>query len=67
CALPIFEDDDDPPRVRALVRFDYGAGVRVATVLRAAVVAEAVNGRRGRARTARSALTVRLDILDPEL
>ncbi|MBN6189737.1 hypothetical protein JQN58_23075 [Aneurinibacillus sp. BA2021] len=61
------EGDDDPPRVRALVRFDYGAGVRVATVLRAAVVAEAVNGRRGRARTARSALTVRLDILDPEL
>ncbi|MGW9269379.1 primosomal protein N' family DNA-binding protein [Microbacterium sp. NPDC055599] len=61
------EGDDDPPRVRALVRFDYGAGVRVATVLRAAVVAEAVNGRRGRARAARSALTVRLDILDPEL
>ncbi|MBS0024887.1 primosomal protein N' [Microbacterium paraoxydans] len=61
------ESDDDPPRVRALVRFDYGAGLRVATALRAAVVAEAVNGRRGRARAARSALTVRLDILDPEL
>lgn len=61
------ESDDDPPRVRALVRFDYGAGLRVATALRAAVVAEAVNGRRGRARAARSTLTVRLDILDPEL
>lgn len=64
--VPI-ESDDVPPRVRALVRFDYGAGSRVATVLRAAVVAEAVNGRRGRARNARSTLSVRLDILDPEL
>lgn len=61
------EGDDAPPRVRALVRFDYGAGTRVATTLRAAVVAEAVNGRRGRGRATRSALTVRLDILDPEL
>lgn len=59
--------DDVPPRVRALVRFDYGAGSRVATVLRAAVVAEAVNGRRGRTRNTKSTLTVRLDILDPEL
>lgn len=61
------ESDDYPPRVRALVRFDYGAGSRVAAALRAAVVAEAVNARRGKGRSARSALTVRLDILDPEL
>jgi primosomal protein N' (replication factor Y) len=59
--------DDVPPRVRALVRFEYGAGSRVATVLRAAVVAEAVASRRGRGRNPRSALSVRLDILDPEL
>lgn len=61
------ESDDVPPRVRALVRFDYGAGSRVATTLRAAVVAEAVSGRRGRTKAARSTLSVRLDILDPEL
>jgi primosomal protein N' (replication factor Y) len=61
------ESDDIPPRVRALVRFEYGAGSRVATVLRAAVVAEAVNGRRGKARNTKNTLTVRLDILDPEL
>ncbi len=61
------ESDDYPPRVRALIRFDYGAGARVATTLRAAVVAEAVSNRRGRGKTTRSALTVRLDILDPEL
>jgi primosomal protein N' (replication factor Y) len=61
------DSEDVPPRVRALVRFDYGAGSRVATVLRAAVVAEAVAGRRGRARNAKNTLSVRLDILDPEL
>lgn len=61
------ESDDVPPRVRALVRFDYGAGTRVATTLRAAVVAEAVAARRGKGRSSRSTLTVRLDILDPEL
>lgn len=61
------ESDDVPPRVRALVRFDYGAGTRVAAALRAAVVAEAVAARRGKGRTARIALSVRLDILDPEL
>ncbi len=64
--VPI-EPEDDPPRVRALLRFDYGSGLRVATALRAAVVAEAVRHRRGRGRTTRSTLTVRLDILDPEL
>lgn len=61
------DSDDVPPRVRALVRFDYGAGARVAAALRAAVVAEAVAARRGKGRTARIALAVRLDILDPEL
>jgi primosomal protein N' (replication factor Y) len=61
------ESDDVPARVRALVRFEYGAGTRVAAALRAAVVAEAVAARRGKGRTARIALTVRLDILDPEL
>lgn len=61
------DSDDVPPRMRALVRFDYGAGSRVAASLRAAVVAEAVAARRGKGRTARSALSVRLDILDPEL
>jgi primosomal protein N' (replication factor Y) len=61
------ESDDVPARVRALVRFDYAAGGRVAAALRAAVVAEAVAARRGKGRTARIALSVRLDILDPEL
>jgi len=61
------ESDDMPPRVRALVRFDYGAGTRVATALRAAVVAEAVSGRRGKGRATKSTLSVRLDILEPEL
>ncbi|MFK3679137.1 primosomal protein N' [Microbacterium sp. NPDC090218] len=61
------ESDDVPPRVRALVRFDYGAGSRVATALRAAVVAEAVSGRRRKGRPTKSTLSVRLDILDPEL
>ena len=61
------ETDDVPPRVRALVRFEYGAGARVATALRAAVVAEAVSGRGRKGRSTKSTLSVRLDILDPEL
>ncbi|KNY07020.1 hypothetical protein [Microbacterium sp. GCS4] len=61
------ESDDVPPRVRALVRFDYGAGARVSSTLRAAVVSEAMSARRGKGRSTRSTLTVRLDILDPEL
>jgi primosomal protein N' (replication factor Y) len=61
------ESDDIPARVRALVRFEYGAGTRVVTALRAAVIAEAVASRRGRGKNPRSTLTVRLDILDPEL
>jgi primosomal protein N' (replication factor Y) (superfamily II helicase) len=64
--VPI-DTEDVPPRVRALVRFDYGAGARVSTALRAAVVAEAMSARRGKGRSTRSTLSVRLDILDPEL
>ncbi|WP_434330326.1 primosomal protein N' [Microbacterium sp. CGR1] len=64
--VPI-ESDDHPPRVRALVRFEYGSGAKVATTLRASVVAEAVSARRGKGKSTRSALSVRLDILDPEL
>lgn len=64
--VPI-ESDDYPPRVRALVRFEYGAGVKVAATLRAVVVAEAVSNRRGKGKSTRSTLSVRLDILDPEL
>ncbi|MBF4560952.1 primosomal protein N' [Microbacterium sp. VKM Ac-2870] len=59
--------------VRALVRFDYAHGKAVADTLRAAVVAEALRGRRaarrGAARagsgSARTTLRVRLDV--PEL
>ena len=54
-------------RVRALVRFEYAAGAAVATTLRAAVVAEAVKRRRGRGQSNRSPLSLRLDMLDPEL
>ncbi|MCC2028992.1 primosomal protein N' [Microbacterium sp. YMB-B2] len=54
-------------RVRALVRFEYAAGPSVATTLRAAVVAEAVKRRRGRGQSNRVPLSVRLDMLDPEL
>ncbi|GAA3902590.1 primosomal protein N' [Microbacterium invictum] len=52
--------------VRALVRFEYGQGRRVADTLRAAVVAEAIRGRR-RPKTGapRTTLRVRLDV--PEL
>jgi primosomal protein N' (replication factor Y) len=54
-------------KVRALVRFDYSQGAAVATALRARVVAEAVARRARHAGTARTTLTVRLDMLDPEL
>lgn len=59
--------ETDEGRVRALVRFEYAAGSTVATTLRAAVVAEAVKRRRGRGQSNRIPLSVRLDILDPEL
>lgn len=63
----------DTGLVRALVRFDYAHGRAVAEQLRAAVVAEALRGRRGRGRgpgrpgaaSPRTTLRVRLDV--PEL
>lgn len=61
--LPLEGDDE---RVRALVRFTYASGQTVASALRAAVVADATKGRRPRGR-ARSALSVHLDILEPEI
>lgn len=55
--------------VRALVRFDYALGRPVAETLRAAVVADALHGRRARAGahrfSPRTTLKVRLDV--PEL
>ncbi|MEJ1087528.1 primosomal protein N' [Microbacterium sp. Mu-80] len=56
----------DEGRMRALVRFGYAAGQAVATRLRASVIAEAAQSRRGRART-RIPLAVHLDILEPDL
>ncbi|WP_336632765.1 MULTISPECIES: primosomal protein N' [unclassified Microbacterium] len=60
----------DGGTVRALVRFDYGQGRAVAETLRAAVVADALHGRRARRAGAdrsapRTTLRVRLDV--PEL
>lgn len=63
----------EPGSVRALVRFDYAHGRVVADTLRAAVIADALHGRRTRAAAARSGgapgrpatLRVRLDV--PEL
>ncbi|MGM7696910.1 primosomal protein N' [Microbacterium sp. A84] len=60
--------ETDEGRVRALVRFEYGAGNVVSTALRAVVVAEAVKRRRRRGQNnTRIPLSLRLDILDPEL
>lgn len=59
--------EGDEGRVRALVRFDYGAGSAVAASLRALVVADAVQRRRTKGRPARAGLSVRLDILEPEI
>lgn len=59
--------ESDEGRVRALVRFEYSAGTSVATRLRASVIAEAVKRRRGRGQSNRIPLSVRLDMLDPEL
>lgn len=56
----------DEGRVRALVRFGYAAGQSVAGVLRAAVIAEAAQRRRGRG-APRVSLSVHLDILEPEI
>lgn len=56
--------------VRALVRFEYGVGARVAESLRAAVVAQAISSRRpakGRPPGARNTLKVRVDVPDLDL
>lgn len=59
----------DAEGVRALVRFDYGAGAVIAETLRAAVISQALHGRRPRTPgdrfAARATLKVRLDV--PEL
>ncbi|MFC5432482.1 primosomal protein N' [Microbacterium suwonense] len=60
--LPVGDDG----RVRALVRFSYAAGQSVAGTLRAAVIADAAQSRRGRGRP-RTSLSVHLDILEPEI
>ncbi|MCP2636940.1 primosomal protein N' [Microbacterium sp. HD4P20] len=55
---------------RALVRFEYGLGARVAQSLRASVVAAAVKGRRpakGRAAGTANTLRVRVDVPDLDL
>ena len=59
--------DGEEGRVRALIRFEYAAGASVAGTLRAAVVAEAAGRRRRRGQGNRIPLSVRLDMLDPEL
>ena len=64
---PVPIEGDDDGRERALVRFPYAEGARVAGVLRAAVVAEAMGRRRGRGRSPRTTLSVRLDITEPDL
>ena len=64
--MPVYSSDVRPPE-RALMRYHYGARACVVTALRAAVVAAAVASRHGRGKNPRSTLTVRLDILVPEL
>lgn len=64
--IPV-DDPDSPGRVRALVRFAYADGERVSTALRGAVIAEASGSRRGQPRARRTTLSVRFDVLEPEL
>ncbi|MFH8249814.1 primosomal protein N' [Microbacterium sp. B2969] len=55
---------------RALVRFDYGQGTRVADSLRSSVVSDALRARKaakGRAPGARNTLRVRVDVPDLDL
>jgi len=62
--------EGETPTVRALVRFDYADGRAVADALRAAVVAEALSGRRNPKKAGprvRNTLRVRVDVPDPEL
>jgi len=63
---PVAHDD----AVRALVRFDYALGTRVAGSLRASVVGQAIASRRpakGRVRGAPNTLRVRVDVPDLDL
>ena len=56
--------------VRALLRFDYGLGTRVAEALRATVIAQALRARKaakGRHPSARNTLRVRVDVPDLDL
>lgn len=56
--------------VRALVRFEYGLGARVAESLRSSVVAQAIKARRpakGRPPAPRNTLKVRVDVPDLDL
>lgn len=54
--------------VRALVRFEYALGARVAEAVRAAVVADALRARRAaKGRTPRNTLRVRVDLPDLDL
>lgn len=64
---PIPLEGEELGRFRALIRFPYGEGSRVTTALRAAVVAEAMGRRRGRGKTTRTTLSVRLDLTEPDL
>ncbi|MDR6868535.1 primosomal protein N' (replication factor Y) [Microbacterium resistens] len=64
---PLPLDGEDAGRYRALVRFPYAEGLRIAAALRAAVVAEAMGRRRGRGRSSRTTLSVKLDIVEPDL
>ncbi|MHC2999921.1 primosomal protein N' family DNA-binding protein [Microbacterium sp. HJ5] len=75
-AVPELDDDavlGPLPRdegVRALVRFEYALGARVAESLRASVVSTAIKARRpakGRAPGARNTLRVRVDVPDLDL
>lgn len=64
------QGDGPGSTVRALIRFDYADGRTVAEALRAAVVAEALSGRRsprGGGPRVRNTLRVRVDVPDPEL
>ncbi|WP_224785846.1 primosomal protein N' family DNA-binding protein [Microbacterium caowuchunii] len=67
---PVVIPGEDPPRYRALVRFDYALGKPVTQTLRAAVIADAVQARKGRRRgpgAPRNTLRVRVDVPDPDL
>ncbi|MET0813205.1 MAG: primosomal protein N' [Microbacterium sp.] len=74
--VPVEGKGTSPSGFRALVRFDYASGAKVADTLRAAVVADALAARRaskgrrqtqGRPQTPRNTLRVRVDVPDLEL